>query len=247
VANQRVGARGLKATPIRLSNLRAPGKIGNVFAVESFIDELAQAAGRDPVEYRLALIDQLPGVKPDPATADFAFVPERLKGVLRMAAEKAGWGKPLPAGHAMGVACGRDHRSYAAEVVEVAKVEGGVRIVRIVCAADCGPVMNPTGARAQLEGGIIQALSAATKESITIAGGAVVQEGFHQYPLLRMNEAPPVIETWFVETDAHPTGLGEPSVPPLAPALAFYLVFIPAVAIQCNQDRRMGSESHVGL
>jgi isoquinoline 1-oxidoreductase beta subunit len=120
----------------------------------------------------------------------------------------------------MGVAVGRDHRSYAAEVVEVATVPGGVRIVRIVCAVDCGPVMNPTGARAQVEGGIVMALSAATKEGITIAGGAVEQANFDRYPLLRITEAPPVIETWFVETDAHPTGLGEPSVPPLAPALA---------------------------
>ena len=199
---------------------RAVSTTHAVFAVESFIDELAAIAGKDPVEYRLALIDQIPGVKPDPASADFAFVPERLKGVLRTAAEKAGWGKPLPAGHAMGIACGRDHRSYAAEVVEVARVDGGVRIVKVVCAADCGPVMNPTGARAQLEGGIIMALSAATKEAITIAGGAVEQTGFDRYPLLRMNEAPPVIETHFVETDMHPTGLGEPSVPPLAPALA---------------------------
>jgi isoquinoline 1-oxidoreductase beta subunit len=140
--------------------------------------------------------------------------------VLRLAAEKAGWGKSLPAGHAMGIACGRDHRSYAAEVVELAKAGSGVRIVRIVCAVDCGPVMNPTGARAQVEGGIVMALSAATKEAITIAGGGVEQDSLARYPLLRITEAPPSIETHFVETDAHPTGLGEPSVPPLAPALA---------------------------
>ena len=152
---------------------RAVSTTHAIFAVESFIDELAAAAGQDPVAYRLALIDRIPGQKPDPATAAFAFDPERLKGVLRLAAEKAGWGKPLPAGHAMGVAVSRDHRSYAAEVVEVATIPGGVRIVADRLRADCGPVMNPTGARAQVEGGIMQALSAATKEAITIAGGAV--------------------------------------------------------------------------
>ena len=190
------------------------------FAVESFIDELAEAAGRDPLEYRLALIDSVPVGRPSIGSREFPFSPDRLKGVLRLAAEKAGWGSPAPAGRFRGIACGYDHLSYAAEVVEVSLRNNRVKIERVVCAADCGPVINPSGARAQLEGGIIQALSAATRERITIAGGGVEQRSFADYPILRISEAPPVIETWFAETDTEPTGLGEPAVPPLAPALA---------------------------
>lgn len=190
------------------------------FAVESFIDELAQAAGRDPLEYRLALIDSVPVGRPSIGSRAFPFNPERLQGVLRLAAEKAGWSSPAPAGRFRGIACGYDHLSYAAEVVEVSLRTNRVQIERVVCAADCGPVINPSGARAQVEGGIIQALSAATRERITIAGGGVEQRNFDGYPILRISEAPPVIETWFAETDTEPTGLGEPAVPPLAPALA---------------------------
>jgi isoquinoline 1-oxidoreductase beta subunit len=199
---------------------RAVHTTHTTFAVESFIDELAQAAGKDPVEYRLALIDRVPVERPGIGSRDFPFSPERLKAVLRLAAEKAGWNSPVPPGRFRGVACGFDHLSYAAEVVEVSVLNRAVKIERIVCAADCGPVMNPSGARAQLEGGIIQALSAATRERVTIAGGGVEQRNFDGYPILRINEAPPVIETWFVETDTNPSGLGEPAVPPLAPALA---------------------------
>jgi isoquinoline 1-oxidoreductase beta subunit len=198
---------------------RAVHTTHTVFAVESFIDELAARAGKDPVEYRLALIDQLPKGAPN-QSKEFPFKPERLKGVLTLAAEKAGWGKPLPPGHALGVACAIDHLSYAAEVVEVSEVEGKIRIHRVVCAADCGPVINPDGARSQLQGGITQALSVALKERITVSGGAVEQGNYDRYPILRIHEAPPVIETYFAETDTHPTGLGEPAVPPLAPALA---------------------------
>ena len=196
---------------------RAVHTTHTVFAVESFLDELAAATGKDPVEYRLALIDQIPGA---PGESSFPFEPGRLKGVLQLAAEKAGWGKPLPAGHAMGVAVARDHLIYAAEVVEVSVENGKLRIHKVVCAADCGPVLNPTGARAQVEGGIILGLSAALHERITIAGGAVEQRNFNDYRVLRINEAPLLIETHFVDTDGHPLGLGEPAVPPLAPALA---------------------------
>jgi isoquinoline 1-oxidoreductase beta subunit len=199
---------------------RAVHTTHTTFAVESFIDELAQAAGTDPLEYRLALIDAVPVEKPGIGSRRFPFSPDRLKGVLRLAAEKAGWGSAPPAGRFRGIACGYDHLSYAAEVVEVSVRNNAVKIERVVCAADCGPVINPSGARAQLEGGIIQALSAATRERITIARGGVEQGNFDGYQLLRINEAPPIIETWFVETDTPPTGLGEPAVPPLAPALA---------------------------
>jgi isoquinoline 1-oxidoreductase beta subunit len=200
---------------------RAVSTTHTVFAVESMIDELAERAGKDPVEYRLALIDQLPpSERASGGDTEFGFDPERLKGVVRLAAEKAGWGRTLPPGHGMGIACGFDHLSYAAEVMEVSVIDDRLRIHRVVCAGDAGPVLNPLGARAQLEGGVIQGLSAALKERITIAAGGVVQGNFDGYSLLRINEAPLAVESYFVETDTHPTGFGEPAVPPAAPALA---------------------------
>jgi isoquinoline 1-oxidoreductase beta subunit len=189
------------------------------FAVESFIDELAEKAGKDPYEYRMHLIDALQVARPT-GNPEFPWDPARLRGVLELAAKKAEWGKALPPGHGMGIACGIDHLSYAAEVIEVSVIDGKLRIHRVVCAADCGPVMNPNGARAQLEGGVIQALSAALREKITVAGGRVQQGNFDSYQILRIHEAPVTIETHFANTDTHPTGLGEPSVPPVAAALA---------------------------
>lgn len=190
-----------------------------IFAVESFIDELAEKAGKDPYEYRMHLIDALQVTRPEP-DKDFPWDPARLRGVLELAAKKAEWGKALPPGHGVGIACAIDHLSYGAVVIEAAVVDGKLRIPRVVIAADCGPVMNPSGARAQMEGGVTQALSAALREKITVAGGRVEQGNFDKYPILRMHEAPAVIESHFAGTDAHPTGLGEPSVPPVAPALA---------------------------
>jgi isoquinoline 1-oxidoreductase beta subunit len=199
---------------------RAVHTTHTTFAVESFIDELAEKAGKDPLEYRLALIDKYPVDKPAD-DKNYPFDPERLKGVLRLAAEKAGWGKPVPAGHGVGIACVIDHLSYCAEVVEASVERGQVRVHRVVAAADCGPVVNPNSGRAQLEGGVTQALSAALHERITIQNGGVVEGNFDTYPLLRINEAPVAIEAYFVNRpNVHPTGLGEPSVPPLAPALA---------------------------
>lgn len=198
---------------------RAVHTTHTTFAVESFIDELAEKAGKDPYEYRMFIIDELQVDRPEP-NKEFPWSPERLRGVLELAAKKAGWGKKLPAGHGMGIACAIDHLSYAAEVIEVSVIDGKLRVHKVVCAADCGPVINPSGARAQLEGGVIQGLSAALKEKITINGGRVEQGNFDTYPILRINEAPVDIETHFANTDAHPTGLGEPSVPPVAPALA---------------------------
>jgi CO/xanthine dehydrogenase Mo-binding subunit len=192
-----------------------------VFALESFVDELAEAAGKDPVAFRLALIDQPRAIRP-PDPEDAVFVPQRMKDCLALAAERAGWGKPLPAGRGRGVACGGfDHRSYAAVVVE-ASVEAGRAVVhRVVCAYDCATVVHPDGARAQVEGAITQALSAALHERITIEAGAAVETNFHAYSLLRMYEAPVAIEVHFLDhPEAQMSGLGESALPPVAPALA---------------------------
>jgi isoquinoline 1-oxidoreductase beta subunit len=202
---------------------RAVTSTHSVFAIESFIDELAEVAGHDPLAYRLALIDA-----PQPATLDApdpdhrVFSPQRMKDCLALAAARAGWADPLPAGRGRGLACGGfDHVSYAAVVVEASVEAGRVIVHRVVCAFDCATVVNPNGARAQVEGAITQGLSAALHERITIDGGAVVETNFHAYPLLRFDEAPARIEVHFIDRpDAQISGLGESALPPVAPALA---------------------------
>jgi isoquinoline 1-oxidoreductase beta subunit len=200
---------------------RAVNTTHGTFAIESFIDELAAKAGKDPYEYRMALMDRWVVEQPRDSK-EYPFNPERFKAVLKLAAEKAGWGQPLPAGHALGIAQNvPDHLTYAAEVVEASVTNGRVNVHRVVVAVDCGRVYNPDGARAQLEGGVVQALSAALGEEITIEGGAVVQGNFDTYRLLRIGGEPARIECHWVTNDEVPvTGLGEPAVPPLFPALA---------------------------
>jgi isoquinoline 1-oxidoreductase beta subunit len=190
------------------------------FAIECFLDELAAAAGIDPLDYRLALIDQAP-VTRKPGSAEDVFVPERMKACLVLAADKAGWRKPPPPGRGRGIAACFDHRSYAASVVEASVDAGRIVIHRVVCAADCGTVIHPDGGRAQIEGSITQGLSAALRERITVADGGIVETNFHSYPLLRFHEAPAAIDVHFVDRpDVRVTGLGEPALPTVAPALA---------------------------
>jgi isoquinoline 1-oxidoreductase beta subunit len=200
---------------------RAVNTTLGTFALESFIDEMAEKAGKDPYEYRLALIDRWVVDSPKDSK-EYPFNPDRYRAVLKLAAEKAGWGQSLPAGHALGIAHNvPDHLTYAAEVVEASVTGGKVNVHRVVVAVDCGRVFNPDGARAQLEGGVVQALSAALGEEVTIEGGAVVQGNFDTYRLLRIGGEPARIECHWVTNDAYPvTGLGEPAVPPLFPALA---------------------------
>ncbi len=198
---------------------RAVSTTHGIFARECFIDELAARAGLDPVEYRLRLLTDSPATPPasDPRSPPD---PVKLRGVLSRAAREAGWGRALPDGHAMGVACGIDHLGYAAEVVEVSRHADGFRIERVVAALDVGPVVNPDGGRAQVEGAIHQGLSAALGERVTVRDGAVEQGNFDRYPILRIDRAPRRVDVHFIETDRHPTGLGEPGLPPAAPALA---------------------------
>jgi isoquinoline 1-oxidoreductase beta subunit len=201
---------------------RAVHSTHGVFALESFVDELAEAAGADPLAYRLALIDHPPPGRRPPSSPETTFVPERMRACLALAAEKAGWGRALPAGHGMGLACGGfDHMSYAAVVIEASVHDGRVVVHRAVCAADCGTVIHPDGARAQVEGAITQGLSAALCERMTFEAGRAVETNFDRYRLLRMHEAPAAIEAHFVDrSDVPLTGLGEPALPPVAPALA---------------------------
>ena len=184
---------------------RSVGSSQNAFITESFIDELAHAAGKDPYEYRRGLL-----------TNDKA---KRHKAVLEMAATKANWGSPLPAGRARGIAVAFSYGSYAAHVAEVSLTpDGKVRVHKLVCAIDCGLAVNPDQVRAQMEGGAVYALTAAFYNQITLDKGRVQQSNFHDVPMMRIAEAPEV-ETHIIDSGEAPGGLGEPSVPTVAPAV----------------------------
>ena len=188
----------------------------NAFAIESFIDELAAAAGQDQVKFRKSLL-----VKPAnwKAKSEDDPDPARLRGVLELAAEKADWGKPLPKGRGRGIAAFASFGSYFAEVAEVTVKGGEFKIDRIVAAVDCGQIVNPESVRSQTEGAIIFGLSAALKNEITIKNGAVEQTNFDGYDPIRISEAPP-IEVHLVSSKEDPGGMGEPALPPAAPAVA---------------------------
>lgn len=189
-------------TPLTLGFWRSVGHSQNAFVIESFVDEMAHAAGRDPLEFRRA------------------HLPEgsRQRRVLDRVAEMANWGNPAP-GHYQGIAVHASFHSVVAEVAEVAVEDGKPRLVRMYCAVDCGTAINPDIVKAQMESGIIFGLTAALKGRISLRDGAVEQGNFHDYPILRMNETPD-IEVSILASDAAPTGVGEPGTPPAAPALA---------------------------
>jgi isoquinoline 1-oxidoreductase subunit beta len=188
----------------------------NGFAVESFIDELAAAAGQDPMQFRRGLL-----LKPADWKPRFEYDPDpaRLLGVLNLVAEKSGWAKPLPEGKGRGIAAYHSFGSYFAEVAEVTVSGGAFKIDRIVAAVDCGQIVNPESVRSQTEGAIIYGLSAALKNEITIKNGAAEQTNFDGYDPIRINEAPP-IEVHLISSKEDPGGMGEPGLPPIAPAVA---------------------------
>ena len=204
----------MSETPVPLGWMRSVYALQAAFALESFIDELAVAAGKDSLEYRLHLLakDQ------DLQYLGTTWHPARMRGVLQLAAEKAGWNKPLPAGHYRGIACFGCFASYMAEVVEITMENDQPRVHRVVAAVDCGQVVNPSILEQQIQGGIVYALANALRAKITFEKGRVVQGNFDDYAPLRMDETP-TVEVYAVPTAEAPTGIGEPSVPPLAPAL----------------------------
>jgi isoquinoline 1-oxidoreductase subunit beta len=189
------------------------------FVMESFIDELAHAAGQDPLAYRLKLIGDSRTIPQfDGSPNDPPLNTARLKGVLQLAADKAGWGKPMPANQGRGIAGFFSFDSYLAAVAEVSLRNGQLKVRRIVCAVDCGRPINPDGIRAQVESAAIYALTATLKDAITVEHGSIVQSNFNNYDMIRMKEAPP-IEVHIVQSTEQPTGIGEPTVPVIAPAI----------------------------
>jgi isoquinoline 1-oxidoreductase beta subunit len=201
-------------TPVPLGWMRSVYALQAGFASESFIDELALAAKKDPFEYRLHLLLKDEDIK----YFDTVWHTARMRGVLQLVAEKAGWGKALPAGHYQGIACFGCFSTYMAEVVEITMENDQPRVHRVVAAMDCGQVVNPNILEQQIKGGVTYALTNALRAQITIDKGRVVQGNFDDYAPMRMSEAP-VIEAYSVSSTEAPTGAGEPPVPPLAPAL----------------------------
>jgi isoquinoline 1-oxidoreductase beta subunit len=192
---------------------------GNQFVISSFFDEAAAAAGRDPVEMLLAVLGP-------PRTISLgregSIDVGRRRRVIEVAAERAGWGKPLPKGTGRGIAAHFGYGSCVAQVAEVScdASNGRLRVQRVVCAIDCGLAINPSGVQAQMEGAINFGLAATLKSAITVEHGRVQQSNFHDYEVLRMNDAPPVIDVHLLPGSDAPGGCGEPGVPPIAPAVA---------------------------
>jgi len=201
-------------TLVPLGWMRSVYALQAAFALESFIDELAVAAGKDPLQYRLHLLAKDQDLQYFTTTWKTA----RMRGVLQLAAEKSGWNKPLPAGLFRGVACFGCFASYMAEVVEITMENNQPRVHRVVAVVDCGQVINPSILEQQIQGGIVYGLANALRAKITIEKGRVVQGNFDDYAPLRMDETP-VVEVYAVPSTEVPTGIGEPSVPPIAPAL----------------------------
>jgi len=196
--------------------LRAPGSNGIAFVIQSFVDELAHAAGKDPLQFRLDLLT--PAV---PAAAQDNFNPDRARGVLELVRDKSAWGgKPMPKGRGLGVAFHFSHLGYFAEVVDASvDARGVVTVHKVWVAADVGSqITNLSGAENQCQGACIDGVSAALGQEITIDNGRAVQGNFDRYPLLRMSRSFPV-EVHFRTTENSPTGMGEPALPPVIPAL----------------------------
>jgi isoquinoline 1-oxidoreductase beta subunit len=193
----------LMKLPVTTLWWRSVGHTHTAYVMETFIDELAVAAKKDPLQFHKDLIKNSP----------------RHLAVLDLLAHKSDWGKKLPAGHALGLAVHESFNSVVGNVVEVSLQGQDVKVHKVVSAVHCGTVVNPKGAQAQVESAIVYGLSACLYEELTLDKGQVQQSNFHDFPVLRMPEMP-LVDVHFVPSNDKPTGLGEPGLPPLAPAIA---------------------------
>jgi isoquinoline 1-oxidoreductase beta subunit len=195
---------------------RAPGDNGNTWATQSFVDELAHAAGKDPLAFTLDLL----AAAPAPGASGRGFDSAKMKTVLERATQKAGWGKSRPRGEGQGFAITHTNNAYVAIVADVnVSREGQLAIKKLTAVVDAGTIVNLSAAEAQVQGAMLDGISAAWFQKITIARGAAAQTNFGDYPMLRMNQAPPVVDVEFIKSAAAPTGLGEPGLPAAAPAV----------------------------
>src|SRR4051812_16056522 len=222
---------------LKTGALRAPGANSQAFVMQSFIDELAHAAGKDPVEFRLDLLQEpgkemvkdaaKPKVENEPAPTRSAARPQaydvaRMRGALQMVAEKSGWGKrTLPKGTGMGVAFHYSFQGYFAHVAEVTVTpDNKVKVNKVWVCGDVGSqIINPSGAESQVQGGVIDGMGEMMNQEITLENGRVVQQNYNQHGMVKISQVPPV-EVHFVKSDNPPTGLGEPALPPALPAVA---------------------------
>ncbi len=218
---------------IRVGWYRSVNNIQHAFAMNCFANELAEAAGRDPLEFLLELIGDAEAMdltqdgvaevwNYGDSIEDWPIMPKRLSNALRVVAEKAGYGKPLPPGHGLGLACHRSFHSYVATAVHVVvHDDGSFRIPQVDTAIDCGRYVNPEGVRKQIEGAAVYGNTVARHGKITTTKGAVDQSNFHDYPVTRISDAPLDVRVHIVEDYVHlkPCGVGEPGVPPYGPAL----------------------------
>jgi len=221
---------------LKTGALRAPGANSQCFVFQSFIDELAYAAGKDPVQFRLDLLDApgkrkmmaaaKPKVENEPSPTPSGARPQaydaaRMKGVLQMVAEKSGWGKRvLPKGTAMGVAFHYSFQGYFAHVAEVSVTpDNKLKLNKVWVCGDVGSqIINPSGAEQQVQGGVIDGISELMSQEITLKNGGVVQQNYNQHGMMRIRNAPQ-IEVYFLKSNNPPTGLGEPALPPVIPAV----------------------------
>ena len=206
---------------------RAPGDNGNTWATQCFVDELAHAAGRDPLAFTLDLLSAVPDAGSSPGQGQRrgsfgpSFVPAKMVTVLQLATQKADWGRKLPRGQGQGLAITHTNNAYVAIVAEVeVSPEGVLKVRRLTAAVDAGQVINLSSAESQVQGSMIDGIGAAWFLKVTIEGGAAVQQNFNNYPMLRMSDAPPVAEVHFIKSSAPPTGLGEPGSRPPPPRSA---------------------------
>ncbi|WP_229248853.1 xanthine dehydrogenase family protein molybdopterin-binding subunit [Dyadobacter sandarakinus] len=202
---------------ITIGAFRAPRSNFNAAAEQSFLDEVAEAAGKDPIEFRLALLRR---AKENPVGKNNEYEPDRYAGVLELVRKKSGWGSADNGKYSRGVAAYFCHNSYAAHVVDMVTREGQPYVERVFSAMDCGIVINPDAATNMVQGAVIDGIGNAFYGELTLKEGVAQQQNFYNYRMIRINEAPKIIQVHFVKNELDPTGLGEPPFPPVFGAVA---------------------------